>query len=100
VDSDQILTEPDTSDASVVSDHVRPPKTLKAFPGAMKSTRKTPRLGGGLRHRWKAADGTIYEWDYRHGRVEKYDWLGRHLGEFDPDTGEQTKPAGNRRVEP
>ena len=56
--------------------------------------------GGGLRHRWKDAAGTIFEWDYRHGRVEKYDRLGRHLGEFDPVTGAQTKPASNRVVEP
>lgn len=33
--------------------------------------------------------------------VEKYDKRGVHLGEYDPDTGEQTKPADlGRNVEP
>jgi hypothetical protein len=43
----------------------------------------------------------IYEWDYQHGTVERYDRLGRHLGEFDPGTGvliSDADPA--RRVEP
>ena len=31
-----------------------------------------------------------YEWDSQHGTVEKYDKKGRHLGEFDPDTGKPT----------
>jgi hypothetical protein len=66
----------------------------------MRVRRKTPRPGGGLRHRWKLPDGTILEWDYRHGRVEKYDRQGHHLGEFDPDTGGRTKAATNRKVEP
>jgi hypothetical protein len=48
---------------------------------------KTPvKGGGGLRKRWKDAEGNIYEWDSQHGRLEKYDKRGRHLGEFDPDT--------------
>ncbi len=38
--------------------------------------------------------------DYQHGSVEKYDKVGHHLGEYDADTGEQTKPPTNRRVEP
>jgi hypothetical protein len=80
--------------------YVRPPRSLKAFPGAYRVPSKTRRQGGGLRHRWKDNAGTIFEWDYQHGRVEKYNWLGHHLGEFDPDTGAQTKPASNRRIEP
>ncbi len=46
-------------------------------------------------------DGTFYEWDYYHGRVEKYDQDGNHVGEFDPNTGAQTKPANpNYKVAP
>ncbi|MGW2961624.1 colicin E3/pyocin S6 family cytotoxin [Streptomyces sp. NPDC001220] len=47
------------------------------------------------------ATGEIYEWDSQHGAVEKYNKRGKHLGEFDPDTGAQTKPAdGTRKVTP
>jgi len=54
-----------------------------------------------MRKRWKDSDGTIYEWDYQHGAVEKYDKRGMHQGEFDPDTGEKLKEASpNRRVDP
>jgi Cytotoxic len=74
---------------------------LAGFPHAQRVTRKTPRLGGGLRHRWKDYDGSILEWDYQHGRVEKYNSRGHHIGEFDPATGFQTKPADpTRRVIP
>ncbi|MBV8472129.1 MAG: hypothetical protein JO234_01825 [Hyphomicrobiales bacterium] len=60
------------------------PRTLRGFPKATKVVPKTPIQGGGLRKRWKDVDGTIYEWDYAHGRVEKYDSQGHHQGEFDP----------------
>lgn len=78
------------------------PKGLTAFPDARVTPRKTPiKGGGGLRKRWKTKDGTIFEWDSQHGAVEKYNKRGKHLGEFDPDTGEQTKEADNtREVEP
>lgn len=78
------------------------PKGLIAFPGAKIAKRKTPlKGGGGLRKRWKTSKGTIFEWDSQHGTVEMYDKRGRHLGEYDPTTGEQTKPADNSRsVEP
>lgn len=78
------------------------PKGLTAFPEATKAPRKTPlKGGGGLRKRWKTPKGIIFEWDSQHGTVEMYDKRGRHLGEFDPDTGQQTKPANNKRsVEP
>lgn len=77
------------------------PKTLAAFPDAIGVKFKTSvHGGGGLRRRWKDRKGRIYEWDSQHGAVELYDRQGRHLGEFDPVTGEQTKPAGpERRVE-
>ncbi|MBY8856339.1 hypothetical protein K7711_07620 [Nocardia sp. CA2R105] len=78
------------------------PKTLNAFPDATKAVRKTPVQGGGsLRPRWKDPKGRIYEWDYQHKTVEMYNKNGKHLGEYDPDTGVQTKPADkNRKVEP
>lgn len=82
--------------------YIPPPKTLIAFPNAQLVKPKTPiQGGGGLRKRWKDAEGNIYEWDSRHGTVEKYDRKGRHLGEFAPDTGEQLNPPNpNYVVEP
>jgi hypothetical protein len=88
---------------SVMSDHGYhpPPKGLTAFPDAVKADSKTKVQGGGsLRRRWKDRKGRIYEWDNQHGAVEVYDKQGNHLGEFDPETGEQTKPAKpGRKVE-
>jgi hypothetical protein len=64
------------------------PRRLRAFPGA---ERIKPKAG---RHRWLDPQSHyIYEWDYQHGRVERYDRRGHHLGEFDPETGAMTKPA-------
>lgn len=79
-----------------------PPKGLTAFPDTRLAPRKTPiKGGGGLRKRWKSNDGIIFEWDSQHGAVEKYNKRGKHLGEFNPETGEQTKDADNtREVEP
>jgi len=66
------------------------PKTeeITGFPG-LKNVK-----GKGGRARWVDDKGRIYEWDYQHGALEQYDKTGKkHLGEFDPKTGEQTKPA-------
>jgi len=77
------------------------PGELPGFPDASKSRPKTHRNGGGLRARWKLPDGTILEWDSRHGTVEQYDRNGNHLGEFDYITGVQLAPGDStRRVEP
>ena len=78
------------------------PQTLPAYPDARWATPKTPiKGGGGLRPRWKDRDGVIYEWDFQHGAIEKYTKRGKHLGEFNHETGEQTKPADpTRRIEP
>ena len=78
-----------------------PPSELSAFPGAKRARRKT-RFGGGLRARWKDAEGQIYEWDNKKGTVERYDRTGqRHLGDFDPATGERvSRPTKSRKVEP
>jgi uncharacterized protein YukE len=74
------------------------PKDLPAFPDAKRAKPKTSvQGGGGLRKRWVGKDGSIYEWDSQHGTVEKYNKRGKHVGEFDPTTGEQTKPADPTR---
>jgi hypothetical protein len=78
--------------------HLLPPKTLRGFPGACRAKPKTLRQGGGLRYRWRDANGDILEWDYQHGTRERYDSFGRHLGEFDPNDGralnQPIKPGG------
>ena len=71
-----------------------------AFPSAKWAPPKTRMKGGGLRPRWKDKNN-IYEWDFQHGAVEKYDKRGKHLGEFNHITGVQTKPANPTRwIEP
>jgi hypothetical protein len=70
------------------------PKKLSAFPDAVRDKAKgSVQGGGGRRKRWKDRKGRIYEWDSQHGTVELYDKQGKHLGEYDPVSGEQTKPA-------
>jgi hypothetical protein len=72
-----------------------------AFPDAVKDKSKSSvKGGGGLRRRWKDRKGRIYEWDSENGRVELYDKQGKHLGEFNPDTGERTKDAEPGRTTP
>lgn len=82
--------------------YIPAPRLLKAFPEAQLVKSKTRIQGGkGLRKRWKDLEGNIYEWDSRHGRVEKYNKRGKHLGEFDPETGEQINPPNpDYEVEP
>ena len=77
------------------------PKSLSAYPDATYAKGKTRMKGGALRKRWKLSDGKIMEWDYQHGALETYDKRGNHLGEYDPVTGAQTKPANpKRKIEP
>ena len=65
------------------------PVNLPGFPDAFPVRGKTPvQGGGGIRKRWKGADGKIYESDSQEGAVEKYNKQGKHLGQFDPETGE------------
>lgn len=88
---------------SVAGDHhYHPaPKTLSAFPDALPVKAKNTVQGGHARRkRWKDSKGRIYEWDARHGTVELYDRQGRHLGEFDPETGKRTKPPQADRNTP
>jgi hypothetical protein len=69
------------------------PEKLKPFPNA---DRVKPR---GRPRRWADSD-YFYKWDGTHGRIEKYDKTGRHLGEYHPETGELTKDAvPGRRIE-
>jgi len=75
-----------------------PPEALPAYPDARVVGRKTPVLGGGaLRKRWKTAKGLILEWDSMHGAIEMYEARGKHIGEFDPNTGEQTTKSKNKK---
>lgn len=77
------------------------PKGLTAFPDAKWAKSKASiQGGGGKRHRWVDSSGKTYEWDSQHGTVEMYDKRGKHLGEYDPETGEQTKPAKPGRTTP
>ena len=78
-----------------------PPIGLSAFPDAFPVKSKSSiQGGGGKRSRWKDKKGRIYEWDSQHGAVEIYDSQGNHLGEFNPETGEQTKRAKPGRTTP
>ena len=80
---------------------VQAPDKFPAFPDAKRAELKTYIGGTGRkRRRWKDLKGTIYEWDYQHGRVEKYDKRGIHQGEFDHISGERLKAASpGRRVQ-
>ena len=91
-----------SSKSNTLRSYIPAPDELPGIPDAFKQKRKTPVLGGSLlRKRWKDKDGNIYEWDYLHGELEKYDKHGKHLGSVDPKTGEQLKPAEKgRKVEP
>ena len=77
-----------------------PPDRPAAFQNAEKVKGKTS-YAGGIRRRWRDVDGSLLEWDYQHGRVERYNARGIHLGEYDPVTGEQVSgPNKTRNVKP
>ncbi len=66
------------------------PKSGEAIPG-IPGLKVGKTVGG--RRRFYDEKGNIYEWDYQHGALEKYDKTGKkHLGEYDPQSGKQTKP--------
>jgi hypothetical protein len=52
------------------------PKTLPGFPKTYPVKGKTRMGGGKIRKRWKNDDGDILEWDYQHGKIERYDDKG------------------------
>lgn len=76
------------------------PATLPAFPKAVEVEAKTRNHAGKLRSRWEDKR-RIYEWDFQHGTVEMYSSkTGKHMGEYNPDTGEMTKgPNKQRKIE-
>lgn len=64
-----------------------PPRgALPGFPGSRRNGQSAGRA------RWDLPDGDFCLWDSAHGRVERHNKRGKHQGEFDADTGEQTKP--------
>ncbi|MGF6129316.1 hypothetical protein QF019_004544 [Pseudomonas frederiksbergensis] len=72
----------------------RPPLSLPAYPDAFPVKPKSGVQGGGSkRSRWKDRKGRIYEWDSKTGAIEIYNKQGKHLGEFNHETGEQIDPA-------
>jgi hypothetical protein len=70
----------------------KPPDKLEAFPDAIRVKSKNC-IQGGLKYRVAWEDQKYrYEWDSKHGTVEKYSKkTKKHLGEFDPLTGEFIK---------
>jgi hypothetical protein len=92
VNGSQAATPAPNKSQNSILEYEIPPKIPSGMPDLSPVKPKTPiQNGGGLRKRWKDKDGNIYEWDYQHGEVEKYN----------PDTGEQTKPPDPKReVEP
>lgn len=74
------------------------PEELLAFPDTYPVPSKTSVKGGGKRRaRWLDSSGKIYEWDYMHGTVEQYTKQGKHLGEFNAETGERLSKADPKR---
>ncbi|UWF49633.1 S-type pyocin domain-containing protein [Pseudomonas sp. N3-W] len=74
------------------------PEKLLAFPDTYPVPSKTSVKGGGKRRaRWLDSKGRIYEWDYMHGTVEQYTRQGKHLGEFNAETGKRLSDADPER---
>ncbi|WP_447787906.1 S-type pyocin domain-containing protein [Pseudomonas farris] len=74
------------------------PEELLAFPDTYPVPSKTSVRGGGKRRaRWLDSKGRIYEWDYMHGTVEQYTRQGKHLGEFNAETGRRLSDADPER---
>lgn len=97
-----IKTNKHRTEKNIAHNYIAPPQNITGIPNLRRVNGKTQIQGGGKkRERWKDDSGKIYEWDSRHGTLEKYDSNGKHLGEFDPNTGNQIKSKiKSRRVEP
>ncbi len=55
---------------------------------------------GRVPKRWQSRDGTLYEYDQRHGHVEGYNKRGKHIGVFDVVTGERIgEPVRGRKID-
>lgn len=79
--------------------YIPAPHELPGFPNARPVAGKTPNGSGKLRRRWKDERGIILEWDSKKGEIEKYTKTGKHLGAFNPITGEQKKgPTKGRSI--
>ncbi|MCV2221985.1 S-type pyocin domain-containing protein [Pseudomonas mercuritolerans] len=79
----------------------RPPVSLPAYPDTYPvKSKSSVQGGGGKRSRWKDKKGRIYEWDSKTGAIELYNKQGKHLGEFNHETGEQIDPADPERWTP
>lgn len=79
----------------------RPPVSLPAYPDTYPvKSKSSVQGGGGKRSRWKDKKGRIYEWDSKTGAIELYNKQGKHLGEFNHETGEQIDPANPERWTP
>jgi len=73
------------------------PRDLAGFPHARHVKPKTSFAGSLRRPRWRDANNDILECDARHGRIERYNPRGDHLGEFSAETGEQLSAADPAR---
>ncbi|WP_276917739.1 colicin E3/pyocin S6 family cytotoxin [Aneurinibacillus aneurinilyticus] len=52
------------------------------------------KVKGTKRDTWQSTDGHYWQWDAEGGKLEKWNRnKNKHLGEFDPVNGKQTKPA-------
>ncbi|WP_426119352.1 colicin E3/pyocin S6 family cytotoxin [Pseudomonas sp. DSP3-2-2] len=79
----------------------KPPLELPAFPDTIPvKSKSSVQGGGGKRSRWKDRKGRLYEWDSKTGAIELYDKQGRHLSEFNHETGEQIDPPKPGRTTP
>ena len=97
-----VVNEPRKGLRNPDHDYFAAPRTedITGFPGLVKQKRKTSKKdGSGLRERWKDAKGRrLFEWDSEKGELEVYRYSDvKHLGSFDPYTGERRGPAKDER---
>ncbi len=96
-EQDKTEEKKEQKDENTQQSYYPAPKELPGFPKAGKG-KYNPKSD---RKRWILPDGSILEWDYQHGRVEKYDKTGKnHQGEYDPNTGEIVKNPDPERTTP
>lgn len=77
---------------------IKAPDSLPAFAQAIRVKSKANVRGGGVARRRWLDKKHIYEWDSRHGYVEKFDLRGKHQGKFDAQTGVQVGPINPRKI--
>lgn len=74
----------------------RLPDFLPGFPGAVRTKSTQYTSAGKLRKEWTLPNGFKHLEDTRHGLVEMYDRVGKHLGQFDWVDGHQVSPPNPR----